>query len=246
MKMTKLVTTAMVAVSTLVLGGAIASAATYSTGGIVKFVTDTDITTPVDPLDPGEEVTPVDPTDPEKPIKPGTPGPLSIDFASPLYFGEQKVSPKDQVYPANAQPIVGGETRPNYVQVTDKRGGELGWSLQVKQNAQFETAEKNILTGAAISFENGTAVTDSESLIPSIVTKTFSLVPGADQVVMTAAEGEGAGTQLYRAGDDSTKANSVKLAVPGKTTKYKGTYETNLTWTLSDVPTNEVDPDPEA
>ena len=127
-----------------------------------------------------------------------------------------------------------------------KRGGELGWSLQVKQNAQFETAEKNILTGAAISFENGTAVTDSESLIPSIVTKTFSLVPGADQVVMTAAEGEGAGTQLYRAGDDATKANSVKLAVPGKTTKYKGTYETNLTWTLSDVPTNEVDPDPEA
>ena len=84
MKMTKLVTTAMVAVSTLVLGGAIASAATYSTGGTVKFVTDTDITTPVDPLDPGEEVTPVDPTDPEKPIKPGTPGPLSIDFASPL------------------------------------------------------------------------------------------------------------------------------------------------------------------
>ena len=132
MKMTKLVTTATVAVSTLVLGGAIASAATYSTGGTVKFVTDTEITTPVDPLDPGEEVTPVDPTDPEKPIKPGTPGPLSIDFASPLYFGEQKISTVDKVYTADAQPLSDSTTRPNYVQVTDKRGGEQGWTLQVK------------------------------------------------------------------------------------------------------------------
>lgn len=240
MKLTKLTIGAATLASTLILGvtGASAETATYTTNGTVKFVTDNDITTPVDPLDPGSEANPVDPENPENPVQPGTAGPLSIDFASSLFFGEQKMSPKDQVYPANPQPLSNGETRPNYVQITDKRGGELGWSLQVKQEAQFETVDENILTGAEISFKNGEVVSESESVMPSIVSKEFVLIPGENQIVMSALVDEGAGTQIYRAGDDTTKGESVHLSVPGKTTKYKDTYKTNLTWTLSDTPEN--------
>ena len=53
---------------------------------------------------------------------------------------------------------------------------------------------------------------------------------------MAAKAGEGAGTQIYRAGDDATKASSIRLSVPGKTIKYQDTYTTSLTWTLTDVP----------
>ncbi|MEG1045970.1 WxL domain-containing protein [Carnobacterium sp.] len=242
MKMTKLVTSGAVLISVIALGSATVSAATAGTkpsNGTVKFITDTDITNPVDPLDPEKPVTPVDPVDPEKPVDPGTAGPLSIDFASPLYFGEQKISTVDKVYTADAQPLSDSTTRPNYVQVTDKRGGEQGWTLQVKQDGQFATADDNELVGASITFANGEAITDSASAIPSILTTGFSLVPdgtGAAQVVMAAKAGEGAGTQIYRAGDDATKASSISLSVPGKTIKYQDTYTTSLTWTLTDVP----------
>lgn len=242
MKMTKLVTSGAVLISVIALGSATATAATVatkSTNGTVKFIADTDITDPVDPLDPEEPVNPVDPVDPEKPIDPGTAGPLSIDYASSLYFGEQKISTVDKVYTADAQPLSDATTRPNYVQVTDKRGGENGWTLQVKQDGQFVTADDNELVGASITFANGEAVTGSASAIPSILTAGFSLVPdgtGAAQVVMSAKAGEGAGTHLYRAGDDATKASSISLSVPGKTIKYQDTYTTSLTWTLTDVP----------
>ncbi|MBC9810503.1 WxL domain-containing protein [Carnobacterium maltaromaticum] len=242
MKMTKLVTSGAVLISVIALGSATVSAATAgtkATNGTVKFITDTDITNPVDPLDPEKPVTPVDPVDPEKPVDPGTAGPLSIDFASPLYFGEQKISTVDKVYTADAQPLSDSTTRPNYVQVTDKRGGEQGWTLQVKQDGQFATADDNELVGASITFANGEAIAGSASAIPSILTTGFSLVPdgtGAAQVVMAAKAGEGAGTQIYRAGDDATKASSISLSVPGKTIKYQDTYTTSLTWTLTDVP----------
>ncbi|WP_317913494.1 WxL domain-containing protein, partial [Carnobacterium maltaromaticum] len=230
-----------VLISVIALGSATVSAATTATkatNGTVKFITDTDITNPVDPLDPEVPVTPVDPVDPEKPVDPGTAGPLSIDFASPLYFDEQKITTNDKNYKAVAQPLSDGTTRPNYVQITDKRGGEQGWTLQVKQDSQFVTTNDKELIGAEISFSNGQPVTASRSAIPSILNASFVLVPGdaTAQTVMSAKVNEGAGTQLYSAGDDTTKAESVNLFVPGSTTKYADTYTTELTWTLTDVP----------
>lgn len=51
---------------------------------------------------------------------------------------------------------------------------------------------------------------------------------------MATKDAEGAGTYVYRSGDDAKKAESVKLSVPGKTTKVA--YTTTLTWSLNDVP----------
>src|SRR5699024_9530365 len=103
---------------------------------------------------------PVNPDDPTKPVTPddnvtpGTAGPLSIDFASNFYFGEQEISTEDKVYYSASQSFNGGTAGPNYVQVTDRRGTLEGWKLSVKQQAQFKTAEDDQLVGAAITLKN--------------------------------------------------------------------------------------------
>ncbi|MDT1939462.1 MULTISPECIES: WxL domain-containing protein [Carnobacterium] len=251
MKKTTLITTSALALATLVGTSVTALAApgeipaNYDSNAVVKFVPDDTITPPVDPTDPTNPVEPIDPADPEGP-NPGTNGPLSIDFASSFYFGENKITSKDMIYNAAPQELKDGSTRPNYAQVTDNRGGAKGWKLQVKQNGQFKTTKGEELTGAMMSFTNGQSASESTSPVPSIVKGSFDLTTngnGAVEDIMAAKVGEGAGTWVYRFGDDATKAESVTLFVPGKTTKMADTYSTKLTWTLTDVPDDSETPE---
>ncbi|MCO6018754.1 cell surface protein [Carnobacterium divergens] len=246
MKKQPILTAGAVALVALTIGGtaSAATAGTYKSNAKVKFVQDTSITPPVDPTDPGSEVTPVDPdgTNPD----PGTAGPLSIDFASSFGFDEQKITTKDEVYNAKAQILSDGTFRPNYLQVTDKRGGANGWTVQVKQDTQFASAS-GTLDGALISVKNGQVDSISTSTVPSLVNKSFDLTidedgAGVSQNIVGAKTGEGAGTWVYRFGDDTNKETSVTLAVPGSTTKYAEEYTTELTWTLADVPHVETQP----
>ena len=71
---------------------------------------------------------------------------------------------------------------------------------------------------------------------------TFSLTPdgtGATEQVVSAVNGEGAGTYVYAFGTDETKSESISLEVPGSTTKLSEAYKTSFTWTLTDVPAND-------
>lgn len=216
----------------------------YTSNGIVEFVPDTDPTDPVDPTDPTD---PIDPTDPEGP-NPGTNGPLSIDYASSLDFGVQKITSKDQIYFAASQkyrafdeegnPSTEVKEGPNYVQVTDNRGTEAGWSLKVNQEGQFMSISGKELTGATISFKKGSVVTASDSGKP-VGPETIVLnADGSQSDVMAASVGNGAGTYLYTWGTAATAGESIELSVPGSTTKYAEKYSTKLTWTLTDVPGN--------
>ncbi|MBG9457003.1 cell surface protein [Lysinibacillus sphaericus] len=232
----------------LVLGGSITSYAAdggvYQSNAIIEFEPATGtVTPPVDPTNPEnpDPVDPVDPTDPNGP-KPGTPGPLSIDYASSLTFGKQKITSTEQVYKAEAQKFGGRGDGPNYVQVTDSRGKDAGWSLQVKQDGQFKSTSGKVLTGAEITFKNAWVNTASASPKPSIKKSTFSLKPdgtGVAENIMSAKAGEGNGTYLLVFGDDTTAANSIELSIPGSTTKYAEKYATSLTWTLTDTPGQE-------
>ncbi len=212
----------------------------YTSNGAVTFEANTDPTKPVDPTNPVDPIKPVDPTDPTGP-KPGTNGPLSIDYASSLDFGTQKITSTDEVYKAKAQKYLdkadAEKTGPNFVQVTDNRGLESGWVLRVKQNGQFKTTENQELTGAAVTFKNGNVVTNSTSEKPS-GQATIKLSPeNASTNVMSAANGQGAGTYLLAWGTDAaTGAESIELSVPGSTTKYAKQYKTTFTWTLADIP----------
>ncbi|OXS66993.1 cell surface protein [Lysinibacillus sp. KCTC 33748] len=214
----------------------------YTSNTIIQFKQNDgegSVTPPVDPTDPGNP-DPVDPVDPTGPTKPGTPGPLSIDYASSLDFGTQDITSANKTYYAKAQKFGKRGDGPNYVQVSDTRGTDAGWSLQVKQDGQFKTETGKELAGAEITFKNAWVNTASESPIPSISKKTFSLKPEGNGVVediMTAKVGEGNGTYVLVFGEDQTAADSIELFVPGKTTKYAGEqYSTSLTWTLTDTP----------
>ncbi|MDM5319191.1 WxL domain-containing protein [Bacillus altitudinis] len=209
---------------------------------VVNFVPNEDVTPPVDPNDPNpaNPVTPIDPTNPNGPT-PGTAGPLSIDYASSLHFGENKISTKNEVYYAKAQTFTGGSEGPNYVQVTDNRGTETGWSLQVKQNGQFVSTSGHELTGAKITFKQAQINTISTSPKPAQLKDSFSLIPdgtGSAEQVVSAGNGEGAGTYIYAFGTGKA-SESISLEVPGSTPKLAEVYKTSFTWTLTDVPANE-------
>lgn len=211
------------------------------TAGQVIFEENNEPTTPVDPIDPDIPVEPVDPIDPDVPVEPGTEGPLSLDYASAFNFGKQKIISKDKVYHAATQEvIIDGvhSQKPLYAQVTDGRGNLAGWSLSVKQNGQFHTEDGQELVGAKIKFINGQKETVMESDAPSTVSTDVELVAdgSASSLLMQAEEGQAAGTWIYRLGDLDTMGESVQLHVPGKSTKLKEKYTTELTWSLSALP----------
>lgn len=223
----------------------------YKSNGVVEFVANPEPTSPIDPTnpDPNNPVKPVDPTNPNGP-NPGTAGPLSIDFASSLDFGKNKITNKDETYFANAQELEDGRSVPNYVQISDQRGSNAGWTLTVKQEGQLsnDATQNKELTGAEIKLGSGQAVSNAEAMAEP-TTSDITLDPsGAVSKVMTAKAGAGAGTWVDRFGTVETvdvngeslqKNKAVTLTVPGKTPKDAVKYKTELTWTLSDVPGNE-------
>ena len=251
-------------ISTTIAGAGVqvfAADQTATSPASVSFVENDGTTDPVDPEnpDPTDPITPVDPTDPTKPLPPtGNKGPLSLDFASAFYFGEQKITSAAGDYKAAAQLVQEKDETftetTNYVQVTDNRGDVAkGWTLSVKQNGQFVTESKKELTGSELKFADANGNSIGDLALSPTVTKDFSLVPDAEQEIAKAENGNGSGTWVIRFGQDSTladkntvtgkyndetkKVNSeVTLGVPAGTQRLKETYKTSLTWTLKDVP----------
>ena len=124
------------------------------TSGHVNFQQDSGKTDPEEPPtgekpeEPGEgEEKPGKPVEPgEKPGEPGekpeeteNDGPLTIDFASSFEFRKQNIKASAQTFYANVQEWTKGAEEqkesyytPNFVQVTDKRAGDIkGWELDV-------------------------------------------------------------------------------------------------------------------
>ncbi|WP_251867525.1 WxL domain-containing protein [Enterococcus malodoratus] len=229
----------------------------YYSSGEIEFVPSSDPIDPVDPENPDPEnpVQPIDPTDPNGP-DPGTQGPLSIDYASSFDFGKNRISNKDQVYFARAQKYqTGHEDSPNYVQISDNRGTNEGWTLTVEQPEQLTAAtstKNDVLTGAQISLSAPTVTSNSSSDTKPIAADNLALIPGNAVVVTSAKAGTGSGLWLTSWGaveemEEPTedggmkKANvtkAVSLSIPGATPKDAVKYQTKLLWALTDVPGN--------
>lgn len=258
MKLTKIITLSSLVALSFTIGTTFASAvgAEYESNGAVQFVPNTDPTNPVDPINPDPEkpVDPIDPTDPIGP-NPGTNGPLSIDFASSLDFGLNKISNQNQTYYARSQRFTNLTDRPNYIQVSDNRGTNSGWTLKVKQDGQFTattTTLNSVLTGAQVTLKNPTITSNGTATAP-IATNTIVLNPdGTEVIVMSATDQAGAGTWINSWGtveevtEKDINGNDVQvnvtkditLDVPGATPKDAVKYQTKLIWTLTDVPGN--------
>jgi len=206
----------------------------------ISFSQDTTITPPVNPTDPTSPVTP-NPTDPHQP---GTGGPLSLDYVSNFHFGTKVIQTADAAYYAQLDQVQNSLSTlisvPNYAQVTDKRGLNLGWKLTVKQNGQFQTADTTpaVLTNAQMSMVAATPnSTELIALAPLTVPVTLDPTGASSSPVATAAVSTGMGTWTLAFGSGAGAAQGVKLTVPNATTKLANNqYKTTLTWTLNDSP----------
>lgn len=228
---------------------------TMDSNASLNFVPDNTITPPIDPIDP------TNPNPPEpQPPKPGTSGPLSIDYASDFNFGTQEISTETKSYYAKPQTYSDSTVRPNFVQVSDKRGTNAGWTLVVKQIGQFSnpTAQNKTLDGAQLVLSKGETVSNGAGTSPSTYAVTIDPAGSASKV-MSANVNEGTGTWLTLFGgkdalkDVAVKSPTnqvttekrdlgVKLTVPGATQKDAVQYATKLTWELTNVPTNPTAP----
>ena len=219
--------------------------------GKVTFKVDQSKTAPKNPLDPNDAKpgTPLDPNNPSGKPATGTSGPLSLDFASSLSFGEALISTDDAKYYAKPQAFTqaDGQTvdRPNFIQITDKRGTFEGWTLKVKQEKQFaikDDASKELI-GAQLKFLNANLISSTEKQYAPTSQASFELIPGSAQIApVTAAKDQGMGTWVYRFGDEQQMAKSIELSVPGETPKMAKEYVTSLTWSLESTPANTTTP----
>ena len=157
MKTIKLTVIGTILTGVILSGGTIFAAEekTRETDAYIKFKdSDGEIVDPVDPVDPKTPVTPINPVDPTNPVKPGTKGPLSLDYASELFFKEVPMSSQNKDYFAETITVSNKEGDANkrqvplYAQITDDRGTAKGWTLSVKQNGQFKTKGGDQLIGA--------------------------------------------------------------------------------------------------
>ncbi|MGX7245960.1 WxL domain-containing protein [Enterococcus quebecensis] len=145
-------------------------------------------------------------------------------FPTNLDFGKTKIQhSKDETLTANENgvPTVG------QVVIDDTRTSG-GWTLKVKQNEDFITAEGTPLLNTDLNLEIG-PVSNTISNSPSQVEGTVDLKSGVEAKIAVAKTTEGTGTTTI-------PLNKFSLKVPRTTNKKASQYNSSLTWTLSDVP----------
>ncbi|ELB61621.1 hypothetical protein OKS_03414 [Enterococcus faecium EnGen0047] len=208
-------------ISTTILAGTVAVHADDLSGkstakiGLTKQDPDNPVG-PIDPIDPDDNPPSNDPT--------GNTGDLRIDYISNIDFGTQTISGKTETYIAE-KPASLTES-----QVSDLRGTDAGWHLQVNYDTEKPgfTSEDKTLSGAELTLPSGTAksVADNKATPPAT---SEVVVNDAAQNIMTAAANTGLGTWA----DEMDTAN-VSLKVPSG--NLVGDYTATLVWTLSDAP----------
>lgn len=190
---------------------------------------------PVNPVDPGGDED-IDPN------LPPTDGPLSINYASNLVFGQQKKTLEEQVFYASEDTITISETgikkqTPNFVQVTDLRGTATGWSLLVKQNGPLKKENGVAIVGGklTLSARSIKSVYDFKEVPSGLATNVVLSEDGQSHEIVKAEAGTGISTWSAYLGNAGDLTSGASLTVPNGAVKETGIYSTSLTWVLQDV-----------
>lgn len=192
---------------------------------------------PVDPLDPDTQVNPENP--PEIDAEQGF---VSLDFVSQFQFGTVGIRSETTTYDALPQKLLqpadpNDNLRPNYVQVSDRRRENSGWTLRATLREPFESDEGHQLTGARILLDNIDVVTTRENVSePPTHKQQAALTVGNAEIIAQAGANQGRGTWVQRFGDRDTMDQSVKLEVPISATPQATRYSATILWELSFVP----------
>lgn len=192
---------------------------------------------PVDPLDPDTQVNPENP--PEIDAEQGF---VSLDFVSQFQFGTVGIRSETTTYDALPQKLLqpadpNDNLRPNYVQVSDRRRENSGWTLRATLREPFESDEGHQLTGARILLDNIDVVTTRENVSePPTHKQQAALTVGNAEIIAQAGANQGRGTWVQRFGDRETMDQSVKLEVPISAIPQATRYSATILWELSFVP----------
>lgn len=149
-------------------------------------------------------------------------GPLSLDFVSPLDFGESEITTGTQTLKAQGTNKLG-------LQVTDIRGTGAGWKVDVALS-KFQ-GSTNTIKGAVLTLPVGTLATENEAgiAIAAPIATTVALSPeGASGTVLSATKDNGLGTWFSEFNKETTT-----LKIPSG--NYADVYSATLTWTLSNA-----------
>lgn len=271
MKLTKLTITGLLT-SGILLGAVVpahAADVTYpqsaTTEGSVKFKEGEGTPDVVNPLDPdGPDVTPVPPV--------GTEGLLRLDQVPTLDFGTVEIKGSEVKSGAKYVRLNKAGTEdvafytPAYIQLTDQRGNNGGWTVTTKMSA-FTAMEADVpvagvetLEGATVTFKNGQLTNYSGMTgagLNAILPTAYSNVvlsannSATDKKLMGAEAGKGTGTWVNNfydtqggtvtappsSQDGEVTDSSIELAIPGTAKKSKDyTYVSTITWTVSSTP----------
>ena len=209
MKLSKITTASLVALTGLSLASTSAYAAevgTQKTQADFELKAGEGGTGPVDPIDP--------------PMK----GPLTLDAASNFNFGSIKLGEGDGIYTAIKEDnsVLG-------IQVTDSRGTGAGWNVDVSMT-DFKGQGINILKGATLTIPNGSVNTTSADKVKAPVTKEVKLNASPISIfTATKDNGMGTWTNLFEGKD-----KKVTLNVPEG--NYVDQYTAKITWSLQNAP----------
>lgn len=151
-----------------------------------------------------------------------TEGALTMLNVADFDFGSNPISAKDEVYKSKTD---------SSTTVQDIRGTETGWAVQVAQNGQFKTGDKE-LNNAQITLKTPT-ISDKSTGSAEAETEVVLNTDGSGATILDAEKGQGNGVIIENFAKDA-----VTLSVPGETVKVAKQYETTLTWTLLDQPEN--------
>ncbi|MBO0418776.1 WxL domain-containing protein [Vagococcus fluvialis] len=241
--------------STLILGGTIASAAPGD-----PMTTNGNVNVENGKVDPDGGV-----TDPEKPDEklPELPeiivpnpnpdmGPLEISHAPALQFGTVKTSTKEVSAFAAATKFKNAadeeQSRGPLLQFGDLRTDANGYTVNAKMTKQFtQTAGTGELTGSTITFTNPYSATaaGATGTTPGFEA-TVELAFNESALVATAGNADKAGKGMWTVEYGSstnvnatdTTANSVQLLIPANTASSMagGDYVSDIEWSITAAP----------
>ena len=167
----------------------------------------------------------LDPENPEDPVDPGevpqTTGPLRIDYAPNLFFGDTKITKNTMVSQADALLFHNGKgPRANFVQVSDYRGTGTGWTLFVRQESQFSDPSQTDLSlkGASLSFDKAWMYSTLDQALAPAATKDTIIMNniGESYVLAKAEPGKGMGTWNLSFGASETNPLQLESTLSPK------------------------------
>lgn len=185
---------------------------------------------------------PVDPTNPqlENPIDAenegtGNVGYLRIDYVPTSFnFGTVKTSFLNKVYQAEPAYSVSGKTlAKQWVQVSDTRLSNHGWTLSVEQSTPFRGSDGSILKGAALTIPKGSIYNTAfggNPIVDSSIQSQEVELSGTPTSILSTSKTSGTGKNITT---NVWEASQVSLYVPGGGAKNKVHYETTLNWLLA-------------